>query len=98
MGASAILWYFEVLTDTKGNGTILKGTAWFYRYHMGSVAFGSFLIAICQAINHIFDYFRKKLGVLEKTVTWVRILLSMTSCCLFVMEHCIKFMSKNAYV
>ncbi len=65
---------------------------------MGSVAFGSFLIAICQAINHIFDYFRKKLGVLEKTVTWVRILLSMTSCCLFVMEHCIKFMSKNAYV
>lgn len=47
IGASACMWYFEVSTDTKGRNTVLKSAWWLWRYHMGSIAFGSFVIAVC---------------------------------------------------
>ena len=47
IGASACIWYFEVNSDTGGSGTVGRGMWWVFRYHMGSVAFGAALIAIC---------------------------------------------------
>ena len=47
IGCSACLWYFECMTDTKGSGTVGRAFYWSYRYHLGSVAFGSFIIAVC---------------------------------------------------
>lgn len=47
IGASACIWYFECMTDSKGKGTVSRGYHWLLRYHMGSIAFGSFIIAIC---------------------------------------------------
>lgn len=47
ISASACLWYFEVSTDTKGKGTVNRAYWIAFRYHLGSVAFGSFLIAVC---------------------------------------------------
>ena len=34
---------------------------WAFRYHLGSVAFGAALIAICQMIRAIFEYYAKKI-------------------------------------
>lgn len=47
IGASACLWYYECNTDTKGRGTVCRAYTYALRYHLGSVAFGSFLIALC---------------------------------------------------
>jgi hypothetical protein len=47
IGASACIWYFEVETDTKGKGTILRALKWLSIYHWGSVAYGSCIIATC---------------------------------------------------
>ena len=47
IGASACIWYFEVNSDTGGKGTVGRAMWWAFRYHMGSVAFGAFLIAVC---------------------------------------------------
>ena len=70
---------------------------WSYRYHLGSVAFGSFLIAVCQMIRFLFEYYRKKLGIAEKT-PFVKALLCITSYLLYIMEKCVKFITKNAYI
>ena len=61
IGASACIWYFEVNSDTGGAGTIGRGIWWALRYHMGSVAFGAALIAICQLIRVLFEYYRRKI-------------------------------------
>ena len=61
IGASACIWYFEVNSDTEGKGTIGRGMWWAFRYHLGSVAFGAALIAICQMIRAIFEYYAKKI-------------------------------------
>lgn len=47
VGCSACIWYFEVSTDSKGRGCLRKATKWLFVFHLGSVAFGSFVIAVC---------------------------------------------------
>jgi choline transporter-like protein 2/4/5 len=98
IGAATCIWYFTITSPTKGAGSITKATKWFFRYHWPSVAFGSLIIAICQMIRLLFEYFRKKISTLEKTVTWVKVLTCMVSCCLYCMEKCVKYISKNAYI
>jgi hypothetical protein len=56
------------------------------------------VIAISQAIRFVFEYYRKKMSVLEKTVPWVKALLCLTGYCLWCLENCVKYMSKNAYI
>lgn len=64
---------------------------------MGSVAFGSFLIAVCQMLRFLFEYYRKKMGVAKKNPC-VKVLLCLTSYLLWIMEKCVKFITKNAYI
>lgn len=61
IAASACIWYFEVGSDTGGSGTVGRGIYWGFRFHMGSVAFGAALIAICQIMRVLFEYYRKKI-------------------------------------
>ena len=61
IAASACIWYFEVNSDTGGSGSVGRAMWWAIRYHMGSVAFGSFLIAVCQMIRFVFEYYRRKI-------------------------------------
>ena len=98
IGASACIWYFEVSTDSKGRFTVLKGVYWLCIFHWGSVALGSSLIAICQFLKVLFEQFRRNLGMLNQTLTWVKILNCLFASCLYCLEKFIKFMSKNAYI
>lgn len=97
IGASACIWYYECTSDSKGRGTVGTGFKWLFRYHLGSVAFGSFCIAVCQMIRVLFEYFRRKIGVAEKTKV-VKIIICVTGYLLWVMENCVKYITKNAYI
>jgi hypothetical protein len=46
ISAAAAIWYFSSTSDSNGSGSLLKGLYWVFRYHLGSIAFGSFLIAV----------------------------------------------------
>lgn len=97
IGASACIWYFEVSSDTGGAGTVGRGVYWAFRYHLGSVAFGAAVIAICQIIRVIFEYYRKKIQSMNKSAI-VKFLLCYTSYLLWALEKCIKYITKNAYI
>ena len=97
IGASACIWYFEVSGDTGGSGTVGRGLYWAFRYHLGSVAFGSAVIAICQLIRAVFEYYRKKIQGMNKSAI-VKFLLCYTSYLLWALEKCIKYITKNAYI
>ena len=77
---------------------MIKATKWLFRYHLGSIAFGSFVIAVCQMIRIVFEYYRRKAGNLEKAVPLVKILLKLTSYLLWILENVVKYMTKNAYI
>ena len=46
ISATAAIWYFTSNSDSNGSGSIIRGYWWVLRYHLGTIAFGSLLIAI----------------------------------------------------
>lgn len=62
IAACACIWYYEqgAESDQKGKATLRTGFRWIFKYHMGSIAFGSLIIAIMEMIKTMFEYFRKK--------------------------------------
>lgn len=71
---------------------------WILVYHLGSIAFGSFIIAVVQFIRIIFEYYRQKIQAANKDNPVVKFLLCCTSYLLLCLERCVKFISKNAYI
>jgi Plasma-membrane choline transporter len=58
VAAACAVWYFSHTSDTAGKGSICVGIKWILIYHLGSIAFGSFIIAVVQFIRIIFEYYR----------------------------------------
>ncbi|XP_051563682.1 choline transporter-like protein 2 isoform X2 [Myxocyprinus asiaticus] len=66
------------------------------RYHTGSLAFGSLILAIVQVIRVILEYLDQKLkGAQNK---FAKFLLSCLKCCFWCLEKFIKFLNRNAYI
>jgi len=47
-------------SDDKAKASVFTGIKWIFRYHMGSIAFGAFIIAVMQMIKILFEYMRRK--------------------------------------
>lgn len=61
VAATAAQWYFSHGTDQAGKGSVCKSLYWSIRYHLGSLAIGSLLLAIIMFIRFIFEYMRVKI-------------------------------------
>lgn len=67
-----------------------------FRYHMGSVAFGSLLIATCQTIRTVIEYVQSK--VKGQETQCAKFCLKCCACCFWCLEKCLKYISRNAYI
>ena len=72
---AASTWYFSHATDREGSAEVYKGFKWIWRYHLGSLAFGSLILAIVQLIRTIFEYARKRIEAANPTNVPLRIFL-----------------------
>lgn len=75
-----------------------KGVYWAFRYHLGSLAFGSLLIAIVTMIKVLFEYFAKKYEKLSGDNVLVKAVLCYIRCMIWCLDACVKFISENAYI
>ncbi|PIK50138.1 putative choline transporter-like protein 2, partial [Apostichopus japonicus] len=67
------------------------------RYHLGSLAFGSLIIAIIQLIRVILEYVERKLkGKADNKV--VQYIIKCLKCLFWLVEKVMKFINKNAYI
>uniref|UniRef100_A0A8C4EEU6 Choline transporter-like protein n=1 Tax=Dicentrarchus labrax TaxID=13489 RepID=A0A8C4EEU6_DICLA len=66
------------------------------RYHTGSLAFGSLILAVVQMIRIVLEYLDHKLKGSQKAIA--RFLLCCLKCCFWCLEHFIKFINRNAYI
>ncbi|XP_018417917.1 PREDICTED: choline transporter-like protein 2 isoform X1 [Nanorana parkeri] len=66
------------------------------RYHTGSLAFGSLILAIVQLIRIMLEYLDHKLKGAENKCA--RFLLCCLKCCFWCLEKFIKFLNRNAYI
>ena len=61
-------WHFLCLlcfrVKSKVSFPVVRGIWWVFRYHLGTVAFGSCIIAIIQLIRTILAYIQNKLVII----------------------------------
>ncbi|XP_055896841.1 choline transporter-like protein 2 isoform X1 [Biomphalaria glabrata] len=67
-----------------------------FRYHLGSLAFGSLIIAIIQLIRIFLEYLDYKLKDSQNKVA--KFILICLKCCFWCLEKFMKFINKNAYI
>ncbi|KAA0706118.1 Choline transporter-like protein 2 [Triplophysa tibetana] len=66
------------------------------RYHTGSLAFGSLILAIVQVIRVLLEYVDHKLKGAENK--FAKFLMCCLKCCFWCLEKFIKFINRNAYI
>lgn len=103
IAAMACMWYFSgqgaEMSDQPGEVSLLKAAKWGIFYHLGSIAFGSFLIAVITMIRVVFEYIVKKYeSVGNKENTLYKAVSCCIRCMLWCLDKYVKFITKNAYI
>merc|ERR1719498_2354055 len=95
-------WYFTKDKDSIGNSTVFWAIKSGMRYHMGTAAFGSLLIAIIKMIQAVVTYIEQQTKKItdknEFTKKLAALIFCCIRCCLWCIEKFMKFLNKNAYV
>jgi hypothetical protein len=95
----AATWYFSHGSDSGGKPSLCKGIGWLCRYHMGSIAFGSLIIAIVWSIKIAFEYYRKQYEkLLGKNNPLTKFIVCCTRYIIDCLDRCVKFITKNSYI
>ncbi|XP_022236316.1 choline transporter-like protein 1, partial [Limulus polyphemus] len=87
-------WFFT--RDKSKLGTPIATS--FYnlvRYHLGSVALGSFLVALLKLIRALFNKLEQKI---KDHPTWCTTLVRCCSCCLWCFDKFLVFLNRNAFI
>jgi hypothetical protein len=90
------VWFFApngTKDQCKSVGTSLRNV---FRYHTGSLALGSFIIALVQFIRYCLKYFEQQAKAQKNRV--MALVLKVVGYCLWCFEKCLKFLTKNAYI
>ncbi|XP_073332474.1 choline transporter-like protein 5-B [Pagrus major] len=66
------------------------------RYHTGSLAFGSLILAVVQMARIVLEYLDHKLKGSQNACA--RFLFCCLKCCFYCLERFIKFINRNAYI
>jgi len=92
-------WFFTP-NDRKGSwkrGSVVKTGVWYcFRYHLGSLAMGSFIIAVVQFVRYTLMYLEKQATAGKNRVA--ALVMRAVQCLLWCIEKCLKFLNKNAYI
>jgi len=91
-------WAWDKSTDVP-TLPLLSSIGRTLRYHTGSLAFGSLIIAIVQIIRVMLEYLEYKLqGTGREPGPVAKFLLKCLKCCFWCLEKFLKFLNKNAYI
>ena len=97
MTAGAIAAYYWQRDDMP-RGPIRKSIYRTTRYHLGSIALGSFIVAVVQFVRAIMEYVDKKTKKLQDTNPVVKFFMCCVKYCLWYLEKVLKYINRNAYI
>jgi len=90
------VWFFTTHDMKSKTKAVRTGLYNCFRYHLGSLAFGSFILALVQFIRYFCKYLEKQ-AKSQKNKLMV-LVMKILQYCLWCIEKCIKFLNKNAYI
>lgn len=90
-------WYFTRVHPVLGsNGNLIWSAKAVMRYHLGTAAYGSLIIAIIKTIRAVVAYIQKKAKKSGNKIA--EYIMCAIGCCLWCIEKCMKFLNKHAYI
>ncbi|KAG7398559.1 hypothetical protein PHYBOEH_010833 [Phytophthora boehmeriae] len=99
---SVAQFYWTVPSNGKRNieasFPIARALNYTLRFSLGSLCFGSFVIAFVQFLRLVLEYLDRNTKQIQQGNRIVRVALLAVKCCLWCFEKCLKFLSKNAYI
>lgn len=95
--AGAIAAYYWQRDDMPRN-PIRKSMYRATRYHLGSIAFGSFIVAVVQFVRAIMEYVDKKTKKAQAANPIVKFFMCCIKYCLWYLEKVLKYINRNAYI
>ncbi|CAJ1462118.1 unnamed protein product [Effrenium voratum] len=95
--AGACAQWFFTSDERRGKENVIRQSLRIaFRYHLGTVAFGAFILALVQFIRYLCKYFEKQASAQKNRV--MALVLRVLGCVIWIIEKCIKFLNKNAYI
>lgn len=97
LATCAVMWYFASNRHKMG-GSILQAFCWGFFYHIGTIAFGSFILMLIWVVQIVLAYVQKKVQEASGDNSNTSKLVGCLQCCAKCFERIIQFISKHAYV
>jgi len=91
-------WYWVMDKSDVPGFPILGSMGRTARYHMGTLAFGSLIIAIIKLIRAMIQYVQDKVKEYGGDNAFAKVILCMCKCCFWCLEKFMKFINRNAYI
>ncbi|XP_030745823.1 CTL-like protein 2 isoform X1 [Sitophilus oryzae] len=89
-------WYWTKKKSDLPFFAVTSATCTTLRYHLGTIAFGSLIIAICRIIRLCLEYIDRKLKKYDNELT--KAIMCCLKCFFWCLEKFLKFINKNAYI
>jgi choline transporter-like protein 2/4/5 len=93
-------WFFSARVDGRKQlrpHTTLFAFNTVLRYHLGTAAFGSAIIAIIKTIRALIEYVQARVKKANRGSTFIRAVLCLCRCCFWCLDCCMRFINRNAY-
>ena len=96
-------WYWASVEESEKKSKmpaspVLASLKRVIRFHLGSMIFGAFIIALVQFIRVLLAYLDKQTQNLQKKNKVIMVIMKVVQCCLWCFEKILKFVSKNAFI
>lgn len=95
IAGAVVTYYFTRNKSQMTSVPILKSMGRTFRYHLGTIAKGSFIITLVKIPRLILTYIHSKLKGKENACA--RCMLKACVCCLWCLEKCLAYLNQNAY-
>ena len=89
-------WYWTMRKEDVPYFTLTRSIYRTFRFHLGTLAFGSLIITICRIIRLVLEYIDRKLKKYDNELT--KAILCCCRCFCWCLESFLKFLNRNAYI
>lgn len=94
---TASTYYFNSNKEHEGEAELDLGVQFCYKYHIGSLAFGSFIIAVIEFIKWCFLVIAEYASQASGNNKVVKIVVNIANCCINCVEKICDYINKAAY-
>ena len=94
---SASTYYFNSDAANEGDAEVGTGFSWAFNYHAGSIAVGSFIIALIRFIRIVFVVIAQQAEKASGDNAAVKVLVRVAACILSCIEKVCDYINESAY-